>query len=321
MKRLLLMLTMIACTLGASVMLSCRSQTAGVGEAEGAMRVAFPAMKGLTVLQFDLSSIKEPAVDSMMVYTIVNPVVTADGVQSIGKGFGFVGDAGPSDSSSIGMVDEKDPTNRKALRVFVASGGIDYKLVDRWFPVVESQPTLPSKDQAVRIATNYLETRALLPPDAVCAGAFDSGIQETNTDGVVTDRYVVQLAVKFDRRIQGVPVIGPGQQLTVDVGSEGEVTGVKKFWRDVKPYKKVKVRTATEAAAALQAQQSCCYQASEGTTTVVVTSVDFAYWVFSADTYQEHLSPVYEFRGRCLDEAGADVGPFVGWSEALDFGA
>jgi hypothetical protein len=318
MKRLLFAFTIVVCLLAVSLSTACGERSVALGDAEGGMHVSFPSVKGPTQLEFDLSSVELPSANNMVVYSIVNPVITAHGVEAIGKGFGFIGDAGPSGSSCIGMVDETDG-NRRALRAYVASGGIEYKMVDRWFPVVASQPSLPSAEDAERMATEYLRAKGLLPDDAVCGGASESGVQEETTDGRVTQRYVVMLAVKFNRSIEGIPVMGPGQQLTAYVG-EGEVTGVNKFWRDVKPYKRVRMRSATEAVSALQAAgKDSCYSANERTKKVAVSSVSIAYWMFAPENYQEHLSPVYEFRGRCLDETGADVGPFLGWSEAVDF--
>lgn len=292
---------------------------------------------------FELAASDLPANNTMMVYKVENPAVTTDSVREIGGKLGFEGSAGYIDGDTkIAMLDEGAEEVRQ-LSVWVNSGAVEYAIVypDKLYP--PERPNLPSEEEAGQIAIDFLAQSGLLPSDAtegagcevevVTGGTYaveeeapQEGVEEEmpeesveeggETKPEVAEEYVAHLLVRFNRQIDGFPVTGPGNQLGVRIGDEGEVITILKVWREVTPYNEVVIKTPEQAYQELKSGASS-YDAPLDCEKVVVEQVYLTYWMEPLDEHQEYVAPVYEFKGKCLDRDGEYLEDFVGWCEAV----
>jgi hypothetical protein len=283
---------------------------------------------------FELAATDLPTNNTMLVYKVENPVVTTDSVREIGRKLGFEGGAGYIDGETkIAMLDEGAEEVRQ-LSVWVNSGAVEYAIVypDKLYP--PEPPNLPSEEEARQIAIDFLAQSGLLPADAtesdgcevevVTGGTYaveeeapQEGVEEGGeTEPEVVEEYVAHLLVRFHRQVDGFPVTGPGNQLVVRIGDEGEVITILKVWREVTPYNEVVIKTPEQAYQELKSGTGS-YYAPLDCKKVVVEQIYLAYWMEPLDENQEYVVPVYEFKGKCLDKDGEYIEDFTGWCEAV----
>lgn len=97
-------------------------------------------------------------------------------------------------------------------------------------------PKLPDSDSAVKIATAFLDQNRLAPTNsgelkvAHIGGLRATSVLSTGQPGPVVNKLVT---INFSRELNGVPVIGAGSKLIVNIGDGGEVIGVSRRWREL----------------------------------------------------------------------------------------
>jgi hypothetical protein len=147
---------------------------------------------------------------------------------------------------------------------------------------------LPDDEATKRIALEQLEKRGLLPEEAFVSGV--GGIRSARKDV-----YLNRLA-EISRRIGGFNITGPGMQISVYLGSNGELIGLDSTMKKLVPFEKFRVKTVEEA---LQ-------DAKRGNNTVnlhsevkdpTITKLNIAYYADPAGAKSKFLQPVYVFRG------------------------
>ncbi len=263
---------------------------------------------------FELTGKLSEADNTATVYRVTPPDVTVDKVIEMGRKLGFAGDARfIDDGSQISMVDETGEDTRQFI-VWVNSGTLEYHVMgppggDKLFPPVP--PTLPSDEEAGRIAIRFLADAGLLP-----AGAGVRKVGLGGGCGGAAGEYVAHLLVSITHEIDGVPTVGPGGKFGVRIGDEGEVVAFYRVWREVEPYTEVSVKSPYAAYQDLLDGRGSCLAPSK-CKKAVVESVHLAYWMEAADEKQEYVVPVYEFKGKCLGKDGQYLEDFTAWCEAV----
>jgi hypothetical protein len=245
-----------------------------------------------------------------MVYKVKAPDVTIDKVTEMGRKLGFGGEAAFIDGGEkISMVDESGGEVRQ-LMVWVNSGTVEYHFVepDKLYP--PTPPTLPSYEEAGKIAMQFLAEAGLLPD-----GAQVREVKPGGSYGGPEGEHVAHLLVSLTHEIDGVPLAGPGAKFGVRIGDGGEVVDFYRVWRETEPYKEISIKAPQEAYQDLLTGKGS-YLAPSRCKKVVVESVSLAYWMEAADEKQEYVIPVYQFSGKCLDGEGNYLEDFVGWCQA-----
>lgn len=100
------------------------------------------------------------------------------------------------------------------------------------------QPKLPSTDEAIKSGLAFLQENLLLPAvrgELVLAHA--GGLRATSTidgkqAGPIIDKLVT---LNYSREVNGLPVIGPGSKIVMDIGENGELIGLLRHWRELSP--------------------------------------------------------------------------------------
>jgi hypothetical protein len=119
-------------------------------------------------------------------------------------------------------------------------------------------PQLPDDDKAVQYAVDFLRDSRLLPANqdelkvSHVGGLRSNTVSKDGKPGPVIDKLKT---VSFSRTLDGLPVIGSGSKMVVNLGDGGEVIGVIRRWRELdKPTRLdvAEVLTEDEALASLK---------------------------------------------------------------------
>lgn len=122
---------------------------------------------------------------------------------------------------------------------------------------VNERPQLPPRDKAVGLAEAFLGKNDLLPKNmnelklVHLGGLRSSTVVGGKTMGPIVDELIT---VTYGRRIDSLPVIGPGSKIILQVGDRGEVVGLVRRWRElgtreaVKPEETISQQQAEELA-------------------------------------------------------------------------
>ena len=241
---------------------------------------------------------------TMTIYQVKSVNVSEMDIEAIGRLLGFNGGAGVVNDGVLGMVE-----GTKALNIYTASGAIWYADTAKLFKSVKNkQPNLPPDTEAIELAETFLSTKGLFPSDAVVSNVVADEQGEINTSTKKVSNVIkTDLQVIFDRKIDNVPVIGPGSKLKVYIGNDGEVTGFYKAWRAIEPYSECTIKTPEEAFEDLKAGK-CRFAGPIGFDKAIVKEISLAYNIEAADKEQDFIEPVYVFKGELL--FGEDVAEF-----------
>ena len=267
--------------------------------------------------EFELATDFPTVPEMVTVYRVIPPDITAEWVTELGRKFGFMGEAGSGVPNIISMSDLSiDGKTRRGLRVYTNSGGIRYncpsKLEPEEYPDYPELPSvsLPSYEEAERIAVDFLSERGLLLPDM--------RVNYVDVGGTYCD-VITHLLVRFRRDINGIPVTGPGHKFGVRIGEKGAIGEVFIVHREIEPYQDVPIKSTAEAYEDLKECKNSVgyYVLPLDCKKVVIEEIYLAYWMDPVRDRQEYVAPVYEFTGECFDEAGNSIGDFTGWVQAM----
>ena len=100
----------------------------------------------------------------------------------------------------------------------------------------DNAPQLPGKDEAVRLAEEFLNKNGLMARNrneltlVHFGGLRASSVIDGKTAGPIIDKLVT---VTYGRKIDDLPVVGPGSKVVVNLGNRGEVMGAIYRWREL----------------------------------------------------------------------------------------
>jgi mRNA-degrading endonuclease RelE of RelBE toxin-antitoxin system len=172
----------------------------------------------------------------MIVYKIIRPQnITEAYVREVAeKCFGMPPDAKiavPEGSSNLYRL----RTDKYLFRFESDTGFFSiYKYTKARQKQSRDRKDFPSDEECEKIATEYLKERGLLPEDAYLRGVGDSTSSRV-------------MSVAFGKKIDGYKGWGPGAQILVHIGPDGEIVKVLKQWIELEPWKMAPIKTPKEA--------------------------------------------------------------------------
>ena len=108
-------------------------------------------------VEFELATDFPSVPDTVKIYKVVHPHVTAESVTELGRKLGFTGEAHPAIDNEILMSDKKTGAS---LEVFRNSGGFVCRFKRaKTSELYLNPPSLPSYEEAAKIATDFLTQR------------------------------------------------------------------------------------------------------------------------------------------------------------------
>ena len=160
---------------------------------------------------------------------------------------------------------------------------------------------LPSNDEAIEIAKEFLNDTGLMPEDAVLRGVEHSALKSVNNRGETLA--IGGMNVWFSREINGLPITGGGSEIGVGVCSYQDIAGVFKVWREYEPYREYSIITPEEALKEFEREG---VDVCVGNVRMVVTinNVYLGYYAKPAGEEQTYLQPVYVFEGVTKGDCG-----------------
>jgi hypothetical protein len=106
-------------------------------------------------------------------------------------------------------------------------------------------PQLPAREEAIKLAEEFLNKNGLMPKNraeltlAHFGGLRAAAVIDGKTGGPVIDK---MLTISYARRVDDLPVIGPGSKVVVNIGNKGEVMGAIYRWRELSAGSKKQVQ-------------------------------------------------------------------------------
>lgn len=101
-------------------------------------------------------------------------------------------------------------------------------------------PSLPKPDEAEKLSMSFLRSNGMLPANQKEFKLVHSGgiRADAGPNGEVIDK---MLTLNYGRNLDGIPVMGSGSKIVVNIGDKGEVTGLVHKWREVEASKRTAV--------------------------------------------------------------------------------
>lgn len=232
-----------------------------------------------------------PVIDKIMIYNLSPEISGIDEAASMANKLGMEGEVKEKSGAYILNNDKYH------LLIDCKSGGISYTDVSRWMKGndKDTHSNLPSEDKAISIAKEFVLNKGLMPEDAVLRSVSHPGVVAINATGDVIGTGFADVYILFSREINGIPVVGPGSKLEVEIGGDGDVINLFKIWRECTPYKELSIITPNEAYEKLK--KKGVYTSIKGETTANINKVYLAYFMRDATMEQAYILPVYVFEG------------------------
>lgn len=184
--------------------------------------------------------ISPPAVPAKVpVYRVAETIVGQNEAISAAKQFGFTADpvvitypAQPENKSSPMKTKYLFKNGNEHFGIDASSNAITYAKNNK---VMKPSASLPPESEAIKIAQDFLKSHGFTINDASVETEtiyLNKLNVETNQ---ILDKIPMMVQVNFKRNMNGMPVVGPGGKIIVDVGSNGEPIYFFKNWRQLEP--------------------------------------------------------------------------------------
>jgi len=251
--------------------------------------------------EFVISAYVEDAPSSISTYEIVSPEVSIQSVVELGAKLGFTGEASNIEAETIGMANEQN----EVLRVNTTTGSLRYSCLDK---LLQIDPDLPSYDEAINIATDYLKEAGLW---------FSDIVAEEVVVGAYFDGVPCHLLVRFSRYVDGIPVTGPGNKFGVRIGDQGEGVEILMWHPELELSTDVET-VSPDSALSIIEDGGGSFSVPADCTSIVIKDIYIGYYLSNINESQEYLLPVYVFEGKCYNKDGEYLQDYMDWVEAFE---
>jgi len=249
-------------------------------------------------------------VEKILIYRDVPTKLTRDDIISLGKKFGIT-TTGTIKDGPQGFGIASDDLTIRAYRF--NSGSTEFHNTNRMRNVnpLDIPGKLPSDDEAIEIATNFLKERDLLPE-----GAFFKRVEHGKMTQLVRDGPDIvtweDVQVWYGRTLNGLEV--KGTKISIDIGGGGDVIDFYSNWREYAPYMELPLITPEEAFGELKSKGIPVDTNHQQD--VSINDISLAYRSKPGSQQEIYLEPVWVFKGNVM-ENGKTVRPVIEYIPAL----
>jgi hypothetical protein len=174
--------------------------------------------------------------------------------------------------------------------------------------VMEIKSGIPSEADAPGLAAKSLENYGGLPEDAVLTKVVQVFLEKYNVKtGMVEEKYPQFTQVIYEQRINGSPVVGPGAEINICLGKDGELLSIEKAWRQVRYSGEVPVISAVEAYEKLQ-KHDLMEKPQSSLAGITISHIKLGYYAEHRDHDQKTYFPVWIFYG---SKQGGEPFPYL----------
>lgn len=153
---------------------------------------------------------------------------------------------------------------------------------------------LPSEEDAPAIAIREAEEFGGIPHDAVLSHVETVYLVKLDTETGEREKYPLWVAVKFEREVDGMPVAGPGGEIDVSLGENGEIIYFSKVWRKLEYVSETEIISADEALEKLK-RGEIIRKPMSPLSEVEVVGVKLGYYAGPPGEEQEFYRPTWIF--------------------------
>jgi len=230
------------------------------------------------------------APEKILVYKTLPPDVNKEATRALAEKFNVTG-------TLLGETALQSEDLVYGVQLTKNSGSAQYINAKRPNDAMDAPENLPSDDEAVRIATQFLKDRDLLPEGAVFKGTEREYAKGRDTNGN-EKLYNGRIVVWYGRQLNGLEV--DGSKISVDVGGSGDIIDYYSNWRDYEPYKEYPIKTPAEAFEDLKTEGVNIGINSQDT--IEIEDMFLAYHSQPGSKTEYYLEPVWIFKGDILVE-------------------
>jgi len=162
------------------------------------------------------------------------------------------------------------------------------------------QKFIPSEEEAVRIAEEYIESHGGMPDDAVFGDVRTSYWMKIHSSGEVVEKRPECIQVGYHRVFNGMPVAGPGDKIMIAIGNNGTVLSFLKSWRKLEYAGEREILNANEAVERLQRGETI-YKLGGPLHTIEIDRIELGYYSDVPGRRQEFYEPVWVFHGKRIE--------------------
>lgn len=162
---------------------------------------------------------------------------------------------------------------------------------------MEIKKNIPSETEAILLAEEVLKKYGGLPDDAVLSKVEQVAIKKYNlTSGIVEEQYPQWTQVIYEQNVRGMPVIGPGAEINIGLGENGEALFIEKAWRYLEYDNEVPVISAEQAFEKLKHGELLVTPQSS-LIGLHITKIQLGYYAEQREQDQKSYTPVWIFYG------------------------
>jgi hypothetical protein len=162
--------------------------------------------------------------------------------------------------------------------------------------LMQIKSNLPDETLSYELALHQLEKYGGLPDDAKLNNFEYVSLKKINESSMeIVEKYPLWSAIKFKRTLNKMPVVGPGGEIDISLGEEGELLGITKIWRSVIGENKVKTISPETAIEELYSGNTI--NKLQTSTNITITKIELGYYELGAGQIQDVIKPVWIFSG------------------------
>jgi hypothetical protein len=261
------------------------------------------AIKGSISHSMSLSVLAKGSPKTILVYKTVPPNASRSRLEEYARNFHVNGTYG---EGTGGMSIQSDELVN-SVTIEKASGTIVYAVVGRPDDILDSPDNLPSDEESVRIATQFLKENNLYPDGAYFRKTdrhYERSTDKTGNEIL----HAGQIEVWFGRKLNNLDV--EGTQLSVDVGGKGDIIGYYANWREYAPAGEYPIKSRETA---FEDMKKIGIKTEMNNPSISMTDATLAYRTKAGAYEEEYLEPIWEFSGTVSSdkEGSQSVSKFI----------
>ena len=166
--------------------------------------------------------------------------------------------------------------------------------------LMQIKNNLLNEISSYKMVLKHLDNYGGLPDDAEFSNFEYVYIYKVNESSLqVVEKYPLWSTIKFKRTLKDLPVVGPGGEIDILLGEEGQLLGLTKIWRTIIEEKKISLISPEDAINQLYLGNTI--NKLQSPTNITINKIELGYYEYGADHIQNIIEPVWIFSGYTTD--------------------